>query len=84
MPKPPITRAVRLDLDTKVYSCFQCGEEYAHSSGYVFLVHIRGEELHFCDMNCCDAWEKSNPELKIQVPIADRRGAIAATRAKNK
>jgi hypothetical protein len=71
-----------MGLDTFIYFCKKCGKEGKHSTGYLFITRYRGEELHFCDINCCDAWEKGQV-LKTQ-PITDRRGAVAHTKAKEK
>ena len=79
------TRKDRLGLDTFVYECSACGKEKAHSTGYMFVVVLNANWLYFCDVDCCDIWEKNNPELRVPsaAPVTDRRGAIAATRAKN-
>jgi hypothetical protein len=76
-------RQKRLGLDIFVYNCHACGKERAHSSGYMFVVMFGLEWLYFCNVDCCDHWEKSNPEMKISEPVTDRRGAILATRKKN-
>ncbi len=87
-PAPPkktdVSRQARLVLDTFVYNCKQCGEERTHSIGYLFVVLQDGEWLYFCNVNCCDEWEKFLPPgTKPDEPVPDRRGAIAATKAKN-
>lgn len=84
-PVPPNkARRDRLGLDTFIYNCHQCGKERSHSCGYLFVVMLGTWWLYFCGVNCCDDWEKANPELKDQTPpVPDRRGAILATREKN-
>ena len=77
------TRQKRLGLTSRTYECVQCGDKRIHSSGYVFLVNVGDEQLHFCDVDCCDIWEESDPVIKKPAPLPDRRGAIAATKAKN-
>ncbi len=78
-------RRKRLGLDVFIYNCDACGKERAHSSGYMFVVMLDANWLYFCNVDCCDSWEKSNPELKSRTiePVTDRRGAILATRKKN-
>ncbi len=78
------TRKERLALGTFTYHCKQCDKEHAHSSGYVFTVMYGPETLYFCDVDCCDDWEKALTEFKLKPePVPDRRAAIAATKAKN-
>lgn len=79
-------RQKRLGLDIFTYDCSACDKARAHSSGYLFVVMLNGNWLYFCNVDCCNAWEKSNPELKTNrepAPVTDRRGAILATREKN-
>jgi hypothetical protein len=79
------SRKERLALNTFTYNCHQCDKEHSHSSGYMFIVRYgREAPLYFCDVDCCDIWEKSITEFKLKPePVTDRRGAIAATKAKN-
>ena len=81
--KPPTeTRKVRMSLDTFVYNCTACDKEMTHSSGYLFVVMFELDWLYFCNIDCCDEWEKYHIKVKVE-PATDRRGAIAATKAKN-
>ena len=73
-------RQKRLGLDVFIYNCRACGKERAHSSGYLFVVMLNADWLYFCNVDCCDAWEKNNQTSK---PVTDRRGAVLATRKKN-
>ncbi len=77
------SRLKRMGLDTYVYNCHACGIKRKHSSGYMFVVMLEGVRLHFCDVNCCDNWEDNVAIRVVKEPVTDRRGAIAATRAKN-
>ncbi len=78
------TRKERLLLDTFIYNCRTCHKENSHSSGYLFVVCFEADWLYFCDVNCCDAWDKTVPKHGPPAePVTDRRGAIAATKAKN-
>jgi hypothetical protein len=82
--KEKVRRKDRMGLDTFTYSCHSCNARHSHSSGYMFIVMLDGERLYFCDHNCCDAFEKGYTKPGIgSHPTPDRRGAIAATRAKN-
>ncbi len=88
-PPPPkatdVDRKDRLGLHDFTYHCTHCQKKHKHSSGYMFVVMLGPDRLYFCNVNCCDDWEKANPELKARPaePVTDRRGAIAATKAKN-
>ena len=75
-------RASRMGLDTFLYHCTYagCRKEHEHSSGYIFTLRRGGDEFYFCNVNCCDAFEK---DLMHKLPVTDRRGAVAATKAKN-
>ncbi len=76
-------RLKRMGLDTYVYNCHACGIEREHSSGYMFVVMLEAKWLYFCDVNCCDNWEDNVAIKVVKEPVPDRRGAIAATKAKN-
>ena len=81
--KPPTeTRKVRMSLDTFVYNCTACDKEMTHSSGYLFVVMFELDWLYFCNIDCCDEWEKYHIKVKVE-PATDRRGAVLATREKN-
>jgi hypothetical protein len=82
--KTKVARKARMGLDTFTYNCHSCGAIHAHSSGYLFVIMLDEEQLYFCDHNCCDAFEKGYTKPGIgDHPAPDRRGAIAATKAKH-
>lgn len=72
------------ELHDFTWHCAYCCTERKHRTGYLFTVYCGPDTLRFCNVNCYDKWLEDNPEIKTrQEPATDRRGAIAATKAKN-
>lgn len=84
-PPPPAPPAKKRELGEFTYHCHKCDKEHKHVTGYLFMVVVE-ERVYFCNVNCYDEWMAAHPAVKDPrglAPPPDRRGAVAATRAKN-
>jgi hypothetical protein len=85
-PPPPPAPPKKSEVGEFAYSCAACLKGYKHVNGYIFVAVIDPNRMYFCNVNCYNDFLKANPEVKAPppTPVTDRRGAIAATKAKEK
>jgi len=81
---PPAPPPKKRELGELTYFCEQCDKEHKHVTGYLFMAVVT-KLLYFCNVNCYDEWMEAHPNITDPRWLAptDRRGAIAATKAKN-